>query len=124
MGLRIGPQTTPYTGAVPSGAGGSRLSTNLDTMVGAQQYVHDVADIIYGEIQRLMTTIDGLSSNWRSHSASAYNTAMDGWNTQATELKNALYNIGDGLAQSHKTYNEIEENNRLGITQAAASLPY
>jgi WXG100 family type VII secretion target len=124
MGLRTGPQTTPYTGTAPVGSGGGLLSTDLGTMVSAQQYVHDVADIIYGEIQRLMTTIDGLSSNWRSPSASAYNNAMDGWNVQATELKNALYNIGDGLAHSHKTYNEIEENNSLGITQAANGLPY
>ncbi|GLY86602.1 WXG100 family type VII secretion target [Actinoallomurus iriomotensis] len=122
MGLRTGPQTTPYPGG--GAPGGSRLNTDLGAMVSAQQYVHDVADLIYGEIQRLMSTIDGLSSNWRSSSASAYNTAMDNWNTQATELKNALYNIGDGLAQSHQTYNEMEEDNRLGITQAAAGLPY
>jgi WXG100 family type VII secretion target len=123
LGLRTGPQTTPYTGGTP-GSGGSRLDTDLGAMVSAQQYVHDVADLIYGEIQRLMTTIDGLSHNWRSSSASAYNNAMDNWNVKATELKNALYNIGDGLAQSHKTYNEMEENNRLGITQAAAGLEY
>jgi WXG100 family type VII secretion target len=93
-------------------------------MVTAQQYVHDVADLIYGQIQRLMGTIDGLSHNWRSTSASAYNNAMDNWNTAATSLRQALYDIGDGLTQSHKVYNEQELTNKLGIDKAAANLPY
>jgi WXG100 family type VII secretion target len=100
------------------------MSTNLDAMVSAQRYVEDVAGMLYGEIQRLMTTVDTLSGHWRSPSASQYNNAMDNWNTTATELKNSLDNIADGLSQSHKKYNENEENNKLGITQAASGLSY
>jgi hypothetical protein len=49
---------------------------------------------------------------------------MNNWNTAATRLRQSLYDIGDGLAQSHKAYNEQELTNKLGIDRAAANLPY
>lgn len=123
MSLRTGAQSGPYTGtATPVGT--SLLQTNLGTMVSASQYVHDVADMIYAQLQKLRGTLDGLQGSWTSSAASTYQSVCLNWDTECSRLRQALYDIGDGLAQSHKLYNETELNNQYGITKAAQGITY
>ena len=122
MTLRTGAQSGPYTGA--AAAGGTSLETNLGSMVSASQYVHDVADTIYGQLQRLRGTLDGLQGSWTSSAATRYQAVCLTWDAECSRLRQALYDIGDGLTQSHKLYNETERNNELGITRAAQGITY
>lgn len=123
MGLRTGAQSGPYTGAATPSPGAA-LQTNLGSMVSASQYVHDVADMMYGQLQKLRSTLDGLQGSWTSSAASTYQSVCLTWDTQCSSLRQALYDIGDGLAQSHKLYNETELNNQYGITKAAEGITY
>jgi WXG100 family type VII secretion target len=123
MALRTTASSGPYSGSAPSG-GGNVLQTNLNAMVSASQYVHDVADMMYRQLQHLRSTLDGLQGNWDSAASKKYYQVMLTWDDKCNKLRQALYDIGDGLDHSHKIYNETELNNELGINRAANSITY
>jgi WXG100 family type VII secretion target len=118
MGLRTGPQTAP------TAAGSSSvLQTDLGTMMSASQFVHDTADRIYHQLTQLYTNIETLKGTWQSPAATAYcDGAFPDWNTHAWKVRDGLYKIADGLANSHKSYNQMEEDNVLGVRQASQAV--
>ncbi|GAA4497612.1 hypothetical protein GCM10023191_041390 [Actinoallomurus oryzae] len=99
------------------------LQTNLDTIVSASQFVHDAADSIHAQLIQLRNHIDSLKGGWKSPAATAYcDQQMVDWDTRAGAVRDALYVIADNLSTSHKSYNEMEEDNLLGITQAGSAM--
>ena len=99
------------------------VQTNLDTMVTASQFVRDSADTIHQQLMNLRTTIETLKGGWKSPAASAYcDQQMLDWDTRAGSVRDALNAIADGLTGSHKTYNEMEEDNLLGISKASQGM--
>ncbi|MCO5971376.1 WXG100 family type VII secretion target [Actinoallomurus soli] len=112
-------RTTPQGNA----GGSSLLRTDLDTMVSASQFVRDAADSIHQQLMHLRTHIDNLKGGWKSPAASAYcDQQMVDWDARASAVRDALYTIADNLGSSQKAYNEMEEDNLLGITQAGQAM--
>lgn len=113
MGLRTSPQAAAGNSPV--------LQTELGTMVNASQYVRDAADTIHQQLMQLRTNIENLKGSWQSPAASAYcDQVMVDWDAHASTVRDNLYTIADGLSSSHKSYNQMEEDNVLGVTQASA----
>jgi WXG100 family type VII secretion target len=114
MGMRTGPQGD-------TGSPGL-LQTNLDTMVSASQFVHDAGDTIHQQLTSLRTQLDTLRGSWNSAASRVYDQKMIDWDARTAAVRDALYAIGDGLTNSHQTYNQMEEDNVLGVTQASQAM--
>jgi WXG100 family type VII secretion target len=90
-------------------------------MVSASQYVRDAADTIHQQLMQLRAKIEGLKGSWQSPAASAYcDQVMVDWDTRAATVRDNLYTIADGLTSSQRSYNQMEEDNVQGVTQASA----
>lgn len=114
MVLRTTPQGTQGSSGV--------LQTNLDTVVSTSQFVHDAGDTIHQQLMGLRTQLDTLRASWDSAASRVYDQKMVDWDARAAAVRDALYTIADGLTSSHHTFNQMEEDNVLGITKATQAL--
>jgi WXG100 family type VII secretion target len=115
MSMRTGPQ-----GAT---GGSAQLQTDLGTMASSAQSVRDSADTIHQKLMNLRTQIETLKGSWKSASATAYcDQQMVDWDLRAGNVRDALYDIADGLTGTHKSYNTMEEDNLQGVKQATQGL--
>lgn len=122
MSLRTGPQTAPG-GPPTAGASTSALQTDLGTMESAAQYVRETAESILFQLKQLHVNIQDLESSWQSPAATAFcNQVFPDWDKNAQNVHDGLYAIADGLTNSHKSYNQMEEDNVLGVQQAGQAV--
>lgn len=108
----------------PQGSQGSAgvLQTNSDDMISASLFVHDAGDSIHQQLMSLRTQLDTLRASWDSAASRIYDQKMVDWDTRAAAVRDSLYTIAEGLKGSHHTFNQMEEDNILGITQATRAL--
>jgi len=120
-------RTTPQ-GTGGGGAAGGPYGVNLDTMDTAAQYVEHVGSVMTGEVNKLMSALEGLgAAQWggdAAGAAAAFRSARDRWQTAHQHLQKALDDVASGLKDTSTKYNQAEEDSKLGITRAVQGLTY
>jgi WXG100 family type VII secretion target len=112
-------RTTPQgTGGYPASGGGAAnglMGADFGVMLAAKAYVHEAADQMYKEVSDLMTALEAMSSQWDGAAKTAFYAAWNDWQPKADALRRQLYNIGDGLDSTHKSYSEMELDNVYSV---------
>jgi WXG100 family type VII secretion target len=90
------PDASGYTGSV-------------EDFTNAHQRVLDVNADVQNTIKQVADTVMGLQPAWTGAAATAFQTMMNRFNTDATNLNNALQAIAEQLGAAGSTYQQQEE---------------
>ena len=86
-----------------AGSAGS-FETDVPVMQVAAGRVLEVNDGIRVELASLLQRLDPLMGSWQGGAASSFHALKERWHQSATTLNQALLAIGEGRAQSQRTY--------------------
>jgi WXG100 family type VII secretion target len=103
---------------------GQQFTTTEEEMVAFSNRISSVNNSVQGEIRRLQTVIDTITSGWRGSAATAYNNLQSQVNQDATRLNNVLNDIKEAIDATTKNYSASEEEQRASITNIAAQSPF
>ena len=98
------------------------FETDVPTMEAAAGHVFEVNDGIQAQLASLLQRLDPLMGSWQGTAAMSFHALKERWHENATTLNQALRQIGEGLAQSQRTYQSTEETNRQDFTGIAGHL--
>jgi WXG100 family type VII secretion target len=101
---------------------GSQFETQLPAMQQASQHVYDVNQQIQAQLSNLLNRLEPLTSSWQGAAAASFQILKQRWHDNATTLNQALHGIGDGLGQSHQTYQSHETTNVQDLNRVATNL--
>jgi WXG100 family type VII secretion target len=96
-------------------AGSSHFGVSLDEAQKAAQQVQQVKEELSAELNSLKNQLAPLEAQWSGAAQAAYMQLQERWNTDATNLFNALDEIGQALAGNVKTYTQSEDENAAQI---------
>jgi WXG100 family type VII secretion target len=91
------------------------VAVDFGAMLSAKKFVREAADQIYKELNNLMSTLETLSPQWDGAAKKAFYDRYNEWQPKAAALRQALYNIGDGLDSSHTNYSQAEFDNTFAM---------
>lgn len=89
-------------------------------MVAFSGRISSVNSSIQGEIQRLQTVIDTITSGWKGSAATAYNNLQSQVNQDANKLNQILNDIKEAIDATTKNYAASEEEQQQSINQVTA----
>jgi ESAT-6 family protein len=101
---------------------GGSFETQLPTMEQASQHVYDVNQQIQSQLSNLRSRLQPLAGSWQGQAATSFHQLMERWDNDARTLNQALQSIGDGLKQSHQTYQAQEATNAQDISRISTNL--
>ena len=90
-------------------------------MVAFSNKISTVNGQIQGEISRLQTVIDTITSGWKGAAATAYNNLQTQVNEDATKLNQILGEIKEAVDTTTKNYSASEEDQAATISQVSAT---
>ena len=103
---------------------GQQFTMTEEEMVAFSNRISTVNSSIQGEIRRLQTVIDTITSGWKGSAATAYNNLQSQVNQDANKINQILNDIKEAIDQSTKAYAASEEEQRASIQNIAASSPF
>ena len=87
---------------------GANYQADLQTMQGAAQHVQDVNDQIQAQLSSLLTRLEPLKTAWKGTGANSFNTLLERWHEDASQLNSVLATIGERLTQTHSNLTGAE----------------
>jgi WXG100 family type VII secretion target len=99
---------------------GQQYTTTEEEMVAFSNKISTVNGQIQGEISRLQTVIDTITSGWKGAAATSYNNLQTQVNEDATKLNQILGEIKDAIDTTTKNYSSSEEEQAASISQVSA----
>ncbi|MEU8570164.1 WXG100 family type VII secretion target [Streptomyces pathocidini] len=103
---------------------GQQFTMTEEEMVAFSGRISSVNSSIQGEIRRLQTTVDNVTSGWKGGAATAYNNLQSQVNQDANKINQILMDIKEAIDQSTKAYSASEEEQRSSIQNIAAQSPF
>jgi WXG100 family type VII secretion target len=103
---------------------GQQFTMTEEEMVAFSTRISTVNNSIQGEIRRLQTVIDTITSGWKGSAATAYNNLQSQVNQDANKLNQVLNDIKEAVDASTKNYSASEEEQRASINNVASSSPF
>ncbi len=100
---------------------GQQFNTTEEEMVAFSNRISTVNGSIQGEIRRLQTVIDTITSGWKGSAATAYNNLQTQVNTDANKLNQVLNDIKDAIDSTTRNYAASEEEQSASINSVASS---
>lgn len=86
--------------------------------------ISTVNSSIQGEISRLQTVVDNITSGWKGQAASAYNNLQSQVNEDAKKLNQVLGEIKEAIDSTTSSYQASEEEQAASITHVAGASPF
>jgi WXG100 family type VII secretion target len=100
---------------------GQQYTTTEEEMVAFSGKISSVNQSIQGEISRLNTVVDTITSGWRGAAASSYNQLQSQVNEDANRLNQLLGEIKEAIDSTTKNYSASEEEQAQSISHISAS---
>jgi WXG100 family type VII secretion target len=100
----------------------SSFQTETATMNVAAQHVNEVAEAISAELRALDNRIQPITSTWRGAAANSYLALHARWTEDATQLRQVLAEISQGLIQNSTRYQTTEDDVAAQMTRIQGSL--
>ncbi|MDX2853905.1 MULTISPECIES: WXG100 family type VII secretion target [Streptomycetaceae] len=99
---------------------GQQFTMTEEEMVAFSNRISTVNSSIQGEIRRLQTVIDTITSGWKGSAATAYNNLQSQVNQDANKINQILGDIKEAVDASTKNYSASEEEQRASIQGISA----
>ncbi|BDM71862.1 hypothetical protein HEK616_53490 [Streptomyces nigrescens] len=100
---------------------GQQYTTTEEEMVAFSGKIASVNQSIQGEISRLNTVVDTITSGWKGAAASSYNQLQSQVNEDANRLNQLLGEIKEAIDETTKNYSASEEEQAQSISHISAS---
>src|SRR5262252_3799730 len=84
------------------------FKAELPTMQAAAQHVQEVNDQIQAQLSSLLTRLEPLKTAWKGTGANSFNTLIERWHEDASQLNSVLATIGERLTQTHSNLSGAE----------------
>jgi WXG100 family type VII secretion target len=84
------------------------FKTELDTMQAASQHVVEVKDQIQSQLSGLLNRLEPLQGAWKGEGATSFNSLLERWHQDASQLNTVLGSIGERLSQTHTNITQTE----------------
>jgi WXG100 family type VII secretion target len=81
---------------------------DLQTMRGAAQHVQEVNGQIQSQLTSLLDRLTPLQSAWKGEGATSFQSLLQRWHEDATQLNQVLATIGERLTQTHGNLTSTE----------------
>jgi len=104
--------------------GGQQYTTTEEEMRAFSNRISTVNSSIQGEISRLQTVIDNITSGWKGQAATAYNNLQSQVNEDASKLNQVLGEIKEAIDRTTSNYQASEEEQASSIGNVASSSPF
>lgn len=99
---------------------GQQFTMTEAEMVAFSNRISTVNSSIQGEIRRLQTVIDTITSGWKGSAATAYNNLQTQVNQDANKINQILGDIKEAIDASTRNYSASEEEQRSAIQSISA----
>lgn len=103
---------------------GQQFTTTEEEMVAFSNRISTVNSSIQGEIRRLQTVIDTITSGWKGQAATAYNNLQSQVNQDANRINQILLDIKEAIDATTKNYSASEQEQQQMISQVAQNSPF
>jgi WXG100 family type VII secretion target len=80
----------------------------LSTMQGAAQHVQEVNEQIQAQLTSLLSRLEPLQSAWKGEGATSFQSLIERWHEDASQLNTVLGSIGERLGQTHANITTTE----------------
>lgn len=100
---------------------GQQYTTTEEEMVAFSGKISSVNQSIQGEISRLNTVVDTITSGWKGAAASSYNQLQTQVNEDANRLNQLLGEIKEAIDETTKNYSASEEEQAQSISHVSSS---
>ena len=84
------------------------FQADLHTMQDAAKHVREVNDQIQSQLASLRARLEPLQGAWKGQGATSFNSLIERWHEDATQLNSVLASIGERLAQTHSNITQVE----------------
>jgi WXG100 family type VII secretion target len=88
--------------------GGGKFGVELPTMQAAAQHVDEVNNQIQAQLTSLLSRLEPLKGAWKGEGATSFNSLIERWHQDATQLNQVLQTIGERLQQTHGNVTQVE----------------
>jgi WXG100 family type VII secretion target len=78
-----------------------KFGVELPTMQAAAQHVDEVNSQIQSQLATLLDRLEPLQGAWKGEGATSFNTLIERWHQDASQLNSVLRSIGQRLSQTH-----------------------
>ncbi|MGY0491365.1 WXG100 family type VII secretion target [Streptomyces sp. WG-D5] len=97
-----------------------QFNVTHEEMVAFSGRISQVNESIQGEIQRLQTVVDSITSGWKGQAATAYNNLQNQVNEDATALNRVLNEIKEAIDATAQNYQTSEDEQAASISHVAS----
>ncbi|WP_425828833.1 WXG100 family type VII secretion target [Streptomyces fractus] len=97
-----------------------QFNVTHEEMVAFSGRISQVNESIQGEIQRLQTVVDSITSGWKGQAATAYNNLQNQVNEDATALNRVLNEIKEAIDSTAQNYQTSEDEQASSISHVAS----
>ncbi|MET8475330.1 MULTISPECIES: WXG100 family type VII secretion target [unclassified Streptomyces] len=97
-----------------------QFNVTHEEMVAFSGRISQVNESIQGEIQRLQTVVDSITSGWKGQAATAYNNLQNQVNEDATALNRVLNEIKEAIDATAQNYQTSEDEQASSISHVAS----
>ncbi|MFJ9178740.1 WXG100 family type VII secretion target [Streptomyces sp. NPDC102360] len=97
-----------------------QFNVTHEEMVAFSGRISQVNESIQGEIQRLQTVVDSITSGWKGQAATAYNNLQSQVNEDATALNRVLNEIKEAIDSTASNYQTSEDEQASSISHVAS----
>ncbi|KUL37376.1 hypothetical protein ADL22_21655 [Streptomyces sp. NRRL F-4489] len=97
-----------------------QFTTTHEEMVAFSGKIDSVNQAIQGEIQRLQTVVDTITSGWKGQAASSYHQLQSQVNEDGNRINQLLAEIKEAIDQTTQNYTSSEEEQAQSISHVTA----
>jgi WXG100 family type VII secretion target len=99
-----------------------QFRTTADEMRAFASRIGDVNSQIQGELSRLNSLVESITSGWQGEAASAYHRLQEQWNEDARKLNQVLDEIKNAIEQTSSQYQSTEQEQHSQVSNITAVL--
>ncbi|MBV9312132.1 MAG: WXG100 family type VII secretion target [Pseudonocardia sp.] len=96
--------------------------TTVEEMQRAARHVFGVNERVQADLSALRNQLAPLAGSWRGEAATAFQTLMTQWDTDARALNEALRAIGEAVRGSGQAYQRQEEQQSQSLSAIRGAL--
>jgi WXG100 family type VII secretion target len=84
--------------------------------------IGEVNSQIQGELSRLNSLVESITSGWQGDAANAYHRLQEQWNEDARKLNQVLAEIQSAIEQTSSQYQATEQEQHSSVSNIQAAL--
>ncbi|MHA6763171.1 WXG100 family type VII secretion target [Streptacidiphilus sp. PAMC 29251] len=99
-----------------------QFRTTADEMRAFSSRISDVNSQIQGELSRLNSLVESVTSGWQGEAAQSYHTLQTQWTEDASKLNKVLNEIKEAIDSTSAQYTSTEQEQHSSISKITSAL--